>query len=92
MDSGKIDKLKVILSECKAKKEKVLIFSQFTKMLDILEMALATLDVSFLRLDGETKVMERQNIIDDFNESDDLEVFLLSTKAGGFGINLTSAK
>lgn len=92
MDSGKIDKLKTVLSECNAKKEKVLIFSQFTRMLDILEMVMSTLDVSYVRLDGETKVLERQNVIDDFNESEDISVFLLSTKAGGFGINLTSAK
>ncbi|CAO3653157.1 unnamed protein product [Mucor hiemalis] len=91
MDSGKIDKLKTVLSECNAKKEKVLIFSQFTRMLDILEMVMNTLDVSYVRLDGETKVLERQNVIDDFNESEDISVFLLSTKAGGFGINLTSA-
>lgn len=91
MDSGKIDKLKTVLSECHAKKEKVLIFSQFTRMLDILEMVMATLDVSYVRLDGETKVLERQGVIDDFNDSEDIGVFLLSTKAGGFGINLTSA-
>lgn len=92
MDSGKIDKLKAVLSECHAKKEKVLIFSQFTRMLDILEMVMATLDVSYVRLDGDTKVLERQSVIDDFNDSEDIGVFLLSTKAGGFGINLTSAK
>ncbi|KAI9364554.1 SNF2 family N-terminal domain-containing protein [Pilaira anomala] len=91
MDSGKIEKLKLILPECKAKKEKVLIFSQFTRMLDILELVMSTLNVSFVRLDGETKVMERQNLIDDFNDNQDIDVFLLSTKAGGFGINLTSA-
>ncbi|KAI9273838.1 SNF2 family N-terminal domain-containing protein, partial [Helicostylum pulchrum] len=91
MDSGKIEKLKVILPECKAKKEKVLIFSQFTRMLDILELVMSTLNVTYVRLDGETKVMERQNVIDDFNEDESIDVFLLSTKAGGFGINLTSA-
>lgn len=92
MDSGKIDQLKIVLAECEAKNEKVLIFSQFTRMLDILEMVMNTLDVSFVRLDGDTKVMERQNVIDDFNEDESIKVFLLSTKAGGFGINLTSAK
>jgi SWI/SNF-related matrix-associated actin-dependent regulator 1 of chromatin subfamily A len=92
MDSGKIDQLKIVLAECEAKNEKVLIFSQFTRMLDILEMVMNTLNVSFVRLDGDTKVMERQNVIDDFNEDESIKVFLLSTKAGGFGINLTSAK
>ncbi|KAI8340989.1 SNF2 family DNA-dependent ATPase [Choanephora cucurbitarum] len=91
MDSGKIDQLKMLLPKFKREGNKVLIFSQFTKMLDILELVMVTLGVSFLRLDGETKVMERQNLIDEFNENQDIEVFLLSTKAGGFGINLTSA-
>ncbi|KAI8352107.1 SNF2 family N-terminal domain-containing protein [Blakeslea trispora] len=91
MDSGKVDQLKVLLPKFKKEGNKVLIFSQFTKMLDILELVMKTLGVSFLRLDGETKVMERQNLIDEFNENQDIQVFLLSTKAGGFGINLTSA-
>lgn len=92
MDSGKIEKLKEILPACKARKEKVLIFSQFTRMLDILELVMSTLNVTYVRLDGETKVMERQQLIDEFNTNESIQVFLLSTKAGGFGINLTAAK
>ncbi|OAC99926.1 hypothetical protein MUCCIDRAFT_148102 [Mucor lusitanicus CBS 277.49] len=91
MDSGKIERLKQLLPKFKKEGNKVLIFSQFTKMLDILELVMQTIDISFLRLDGETKVMERQNMIDEFNNNADINVFLLSTKAGGFGINLTSA-
>ncbi|KAI7905409.1 SNF2 family N-terminal domain-containing protein [Cokeromyces recurvatus] len=91
MDSGKIERLKTLLPQIKKEGNKVLIFSQFTKMLDILELVMETLNISFLRLDGETKVMERQSTIDEFNENEDITVFLLSTKAGGFGINLTSA-
>lgn len=92
MDSGKVERLKLLLPKFKKQGNKVLIFSQFTKMLDILELVMQTIDISFLRLDGETKVMERQSLIDDFNDNADINVFLLSTKAGGFGINLTSAK
>ncbi|KAI9265925.1 SNF2 family N-terminal domain-containing protein [Sporodiniella umbellata] len=91
MDSGKIKVLEEVLPERIAKGEKVLIFSQFTSMLDILEMVMGTLNIEFLRLDGETKVMERQAMIDKFNQEESIPVFLLSTKAGGFGINLTSA-
>ncbi|KAL0137963.1 SNF2 family N-terminal domain-containing protein [Mucor lusitanicus] len=87
MDSGKIERLKQLLPKFKKEGNKVLIFSQFTKMLDILELVMQTIDISFLRLDGETKVMERQNMIDEFNNNADINV----TKAGGFGINLTSA-
>ncbi|KAI8878587.1 hypothetical protein K501DRAFT_228178 [Backusella circina FSU 941] len=89
MDSGKVKKLCELLK--KYKNNKVLIFSQFTKMLDILEVVMKQVDTPYLRLDGETKVMERQALIDQFNEDKDIPVFLLSTKAGGFGINLTSA-
>ncbi|KAI8050171.1 SNF2 family N-terminal domain-containing protein [Gilbertella persicaria] len=91
MNAGKIDQLKVLLPRFRKQGNKVLIFSQFTRMLDILELVMETMNVSYLRLDGETKVMERQNLIDEFNENEDIQVFLLSTKAGGFGINLTSA-
>ncbi|KAI9272902.1 SNF2 family N-terminal domain-containing protein [Phascolomyces articulosus] len=91
MDSGKIDFLKKLLPAMKAKNQKVLLFSQFTRLLDILEMVMDTLNLRYLRLDGDTKPGERQELIDQFNEDNDIEVFLLSTKAGGFGINLTSA-
>ncbi|KAI7863891.1 P-loop containing nucleoside triphosphate hydrolase protein [Spinellus fusiger] len=91
MDSGKVNRLKNLLSEMKEKKQKVLIFSQFTSMLDILELVMGTLQFTYLRMDGSTQVQERQNLIDQFNEQEDIDVFLLSTKAGGFGINLTGA-
>lgn len=60
-------------------------------ILDILEVALDHLGVRFCRLDGQTKVDERQGIVDEFTEDTDITVFLLSTKAGGVGINLTAA-
>ncbi|KAJ1963301.1 DNA-dependent ATPase fun30 [Dipsacomyces acuminosporus] len=93
LDSAKVQKLKEIVNECIARDEKVLIFSQFTSMLDILEYVFKIWDISYCRLDGQTKVDERQAMIDEFNSSTskELPVFLLSTKAGGFGINLTSA-
>jgi len=91
MNAGKVQKLKEILAECKARNDKILLFSQFTRMLDILETVLDSLNYKYLRLDGQTPVTERQERIDDFNNSPDIFVFLLSTKAGGFGINLTAA-
>jgi SWI/SNF-related matrix-associated actin-dependent regulator 1 of chromatin subfamily A len=91
MNAGKIRKLKDILAECKARNDKILLFSQFTKMLDILETVLTSLNYKYLRLDGQTPVTERQERIDEYNNNPDIFVFLLSTKEGGFGINLTSA-
>ncbi|KAJ3179278.1 hypothetical protein HK101_010057 [Irineochytrium annulatum] len=60
-------------------------------MLDILENVMHTLDINFLRLDGTTSVADRQDLIDQFNEDSSIGVFLLTTKAGGLGLNLTSA-
>ncbi|KAJ3357224.1 hypothetical protein HDU83_008037 [Entophlyctis luteolus] len=91
MDSGKVETLKNILPDLIAKGDRVLIFSQFVIMLDVLETVLETLDIKFLRLDGSTNVTERQPLIDEFNDDSSIGVFLLSTKAGGLGLNLTCA-
>lgn len=91
MDAGKIEILKRLILEFKANGDRVLIFSQFTQVMDILEKALSTLDITYLRLDGSTKVEDRQDMIDQFYEEEDIIAFLLSTKAGGFGINLACA-
>ncbi|SCU84778.1 LANO_0C02366g1_1 [Lachancea nothofagi CBS 11611] len=92
MNSGKVEALGKILKDIiENKKEKVLVFSLFTQMLDILELALTTLNINFLRLDGSTQVNDRQTLIDKFHDDDSIPVFILSTKAGGFGINLVCA-
>jgi SWI/SNF-related matrix-associated actin-dependent regulator 1 of chromatin subfamily A len=57
----------------------------------MLQVALDHLDIRYTRLDGSTKTDERQALVDEFNEDEDITVFLLSTKAGGVGINLTAA-
>jgi SWI/SNF-related matrix-associated actin-dependent regulator of chromatin subfamily A containing DEAD/H box 1 len=82
MVAGKVDVLKRLLPECKARGDRVLLFSFFTMMLDILEKVLDSLDVQYMRLDGQTKVDERQEMIDQFHSEEDITVFLLSTKAG----------
>ncbi|WBW74899.1 SMARCAD1 family ATPase Fft2 [Schizosaccharomyces osmophilus] len=91
MDSGKILKLKKMIPEMKQKGDRILLFSQFTQMLDILEQVLDSLKISYVRLDGSTQVETRQDIIDQFHREPDVTVFLLSTRAGGFGINLACA-
>lgn len=73
-------------------KRKILIFSQFTYVLVLLEDYLRYNMIKFEKIDGSIKARERQNSIDRFNNFDmKREVFLLSTKAGGLGINLTAA-
>jgi len=89
--SGKLIELRKLLQTFHLQDSRILIFSQFTQVLNILEVFLNRLGYKFLRLDGSTPVLERQNLIDEFNNNQDVFVFLLSTRAGGLGINLTAA-
>ena len=66
-------------------------FSQFVIMMDILERYFLERNLKYLRLDGSTPVDQRLELIDEFNADYDINIFLISTKAGGLGINLTSA-
>lgn len=91
MNAGKVEVVKKLLVDMHKNGDRVLIFSQFTQVLDILELVLTTLDLGFLRIDGSTPVDARQDLIDQYHEEEDITVFLLSTKAGGFGINLACA-
>lgn len=91
LDSGKFQQLDKLLDNIKKSGQRCLIFSQFTMMLDIMEEYMNIRQFSYLRLDGQTKVSDRITLIDEFNNDSDILVFLLSTKAGGLGINLTSA-
>ncbi|XP_022190214.2 SWI/SNF-related matrix-associated actin-dependent regulator of chromatin subfamily A containing DEAD/H box 1 homolog [Nilaparvata lugens] len=89
--SGKFAKLDQLLPDLKANNHRVLIFSQFCFMLDLYEKYLELRQHSYLRIDGATAVMDRQQLIDEFNDDPSIFVFLLTTKSGGMGINLTSA-
>ena len=90
--SGKMILLDKLLPKMKLENKKLLIFSQFTYMLILLEDYLKFKGYRFEKIDGTIKAKERQNAIDRFNNPDKKrDVFLLSTKAGGLGINLTSA-
>ncbi|XP_037958222.1 SWI/SNF-related matrix-associated actin-dependent regulator of chromatin subfamily A containing DEAD/H box 1 homolog [Teleopsis dalmanni] len=90
-DSGKFKHLDTLLPQLKSEGHRVLIFSQFTMMLDIVQHYLEIRKHGYFRLDGSTPVEERQDMINDFNSDSDIFIFLLSTKAGGVGINLTAA-
>ncbi|KAI4167331.1 MAG: hypothetical protein LQ343_007292 [Gyalolechia ehrenbergii] len=91
MDSGKVTKLAGLLTGFKENRDRVLVFSQFVMVMDILEDVMETLGMRFFRLDGRTKIDERQDMIDQFYADEEITVFLLSTKAGGAGINLACA-
>ena len=91
-ESGKTRALLSLLSDVRAKGSRPLIFSQWKIVLDILEVALRDAGFPFVRLDGATATEERQTICDAYNDADSTAfAFLLSTRAGGQGLNLTSA-
>jgi SNF2 family DNA or RNA helicase len=89
LDSGKYAEVKRLLKEIIAKRSKVLIFSQFVKMLQIFKADLEKEGISFCYLDGSTK--NRQELVEKFQREKDIKVFLISLKAGGVGLNLTAA-
>ncbi|KAF1999502.1 hypothetical protein P154DRAFT_523296 [Amniculicola lignicola CBS 123094] len=91
MDSGKVAKLVELLKKHKANGDRTLVFSQFTSVMDILEWVLDTVDISYFRLDGQTPIAERQDMLDEFYADESIPVFMLSTKSGGAGINLACA-
>lgn len=66
-----------------------MLFSYSTQTLDILQKFLAKLNYSFLRLDGKTNINDRGKIIEEFHNDKSKFIFLISTKAGGLGLNLT---
>ena len=89
--SSKFKKLDELLPKIESKGSRALIFSQFTMLLDILQVYLKMKKIRYLRMDGTTPVQDRLDLIDLYNNDETLQVFILSTKAGGLGINLSSA-
>ncbi|WP_244834089.1 DEAD/DEAH box helicase [Clostridium sp. BJN0001] len=90
--SSKINKVLEIIDMCKKSNKKVLIFSQFTTVLKKLKEKLDKDNKSYFYLDGSTKASERVNLCERFNNTNDADIFLISLKAGGTGLNLTSAQ
>ncbi|XP_078670176.1 lymphocyte-specific helicase-like isoform X2 [Branchiostoma floridae x Branchiostoma belcheri] len=89
--SGKLLLLDKMLPMLQKEGHKVLIFSQMTKMMDVLEDYCLYREHKYCRLDGTMAYPDRQEQIDTFNRDPEYFVFLLSTRAGGLGINLTAA-
>ncbi|KAI0889666.1 SNF2 family domain-containing protein [Annulohypoxylon maeteangense] len=90
-DCGKLQALDRLLRKLQSGGHRALIFTQMTKVLDILEQFLNIHGHKYLRLDGATKVEQRQILTDRFNHDDRILCFILSTRSGGLGINLTGA-
>lgn len=90
-DCGKLQVLSKLLIELKEKGHRVLIFTQMTKVLDILEIFMNYLKLTYMRLDGSTKIKDRQYLTERFNNDDKIFAFILSSRSGGTGINLIGA-
>jgi DNA helicase INO80 len=90
-DSGKLGQLDKLLRELKEGGHRVLLYFQMTRMIDLMEEYLTYRNYKYCRLDGSTKLEDRRDTVADFQTKPEIFVFLLSTRAGGLGINLTSA-
>ena len=90
-DCGKLQTLEKLLRKLQAGGHRALIFTQMTKVLDILEQFLNIHGHKYLRLDGSTKIEQRQILTDRFNNDTRILAFILSSRSGGLGINLTGA-
>lgn len=90
-DSGKLAYLDSLLTRLKANNHRVLIYSQMTRVIDLLEEYMWHRKHRYMRLDGSSKISARRDMVADFQTREDIFVFLLSTRAGGLGINLTAA-
>jgi len=90
-DSGKLAKLDQLLTQLKEGNHRVLLYFQMTRMINLMEEYLAYRNYKYCRLDGSTKLEDRRDTVADFQNRPDIFIFLLSTRAGGLGINLTAA-
>jgi SNF2 family DNA or RNA helicase len=88
--SVKLEACMDLVQQSAASGHRILLFSQFTSMLDRIESRLCDIGIDFLRIDGSTKPAHRLELVNAFN-SGDTPVFLVSLKAGGTGLNLTGA-
>ncbi|XP_054016394.1 lymphoid-specific helicase-like [Hylaeus anthracinus] len=89
--SGKLSVLDAMLAKLKEQGHKVLLFSTMTTLLDLIEDYLSMRDYNYVRLDGTTPLEVRKENIKNFSKNPDLFLFLISTRAGGVGLNLASA-
>ena len=93
--SGKMQVVRALIELWKSQGHRTLLFAQTKQMLDILEKFMRQLggneDMKYLRMDGSTPIVHRQTLVDRFNEDESLNVFLLTTRVGGLGVNLTGA-
>lgn len=90
-ESSKLNQCIELLRDAIASGHKILLFSGYSSMLEIIEKELKKENIKYYKLTGQTKVGDRIKLVDDFNNNEDVKVFLISLKAGGTGLNLIGA-
>ncbi|MGL5614960.1 MAG: SNF2 helicase associated domain-containing protein [Sarcina sp.] len=90
-ENGKLEVAMEIIRDRIYENKKILLFSQFTSVLDRIKKELDKEEIEYYYLDGSTKANLRVEMVDDFNKDEEKNIFLISLKAGGTGLNLTSA-
>lgn len=89
--SGKLKQCLDLLTEAINSGHKILLFSSYTSMFEIIEQELNNQNIEYFKLVGNTPVSKRIEMVDEFNNNENIKVFLISLKTGGTGLNLTSA-
>ena len=89
--SSKLEQCIEIIKDATEAGHKILLFSGYTSMFEIIQKELEKNEITYFKLTGSTKVDERIRMVDEFNENKDIKVFLISLKAGGTGLNLIGA-
>ncbi len=90
-ESSKLNQCAEVIKDAVSAGHKILLFSGYTSMFDIIEEKLKEEKIKYFKLTGQTKVGDRIKLVDEFNENTDIKVFLISLKAGGTGLNLIGA-
>lgn len=90
-ESSKLNQCIQITKDAVKGGHKILLFSGYTSMFNILEQELKKEGIEYFKLTGQTKVVERIKLVEEFNQNENIKVFLISLKAGGTGLNLTGA-
>jgi len=90
-ESSKLIQTLQLIEDAIASEHKILLFSTYTSMFEIIEEKLKERNIEYYKLTGSTKVDERIRMVDEFNKNSNIKIFLISLKAGGTGLNLTGA-
>ena len=90
-ESSKLNQCMEIIEDAVQSGHKILLFSGYTSMFELIQKELALKNIKYFKLTGSTKVDERIRLVDEFNTNPEIKIFLISLKAGGTGLNLTGA-